>query len=145
MDAYGPSINASANSPTSSTDSATNASPVHTYALALSTSAFTPQFVKSLPDPLPLVSACPTGADLSNFDEEEDESTDDGHISVDATGDSVEEDTENARGHAPAYYRMPVECPTLPTLPIAVLSPEAVRNAELFVLLCSNGESIESY
>ncbi|PVF94532.1 hypothetical protein CPB86DRAFT_636346 [Serendipita vermifera] len=144
MDAYSPSINASANSPTSRTDRAPNASPVHTYAFTLSTSAYTPQFVKSLPDPLPLVSACPTGADLSNFDEE-DESTDDGNASVDPTGDSVEEEMDNARGRTPLYYRMPVKCPTLPTLPIAVLSPEAVRDAELFVLLCSNGESIESY
>jgi hypothetical protein len=76
---------------------------------------FQDQFPKSLPDPLPVVNAYPTGADLSSF-EEEDGSTDDGLTSL--------EDPENTLNPpAASYYRMPLQCPSIPTVPFAAIHP----------------------
>lgn len=83
------------------------------------------RLVKSLPDPL-LLPPVTTGADISNFDD--DGSTDDGSVFLsDATNLTHITGTENI---LPAtYFRMPIACPALPTMPSAVLGVQSLTNS----------------
>ncbi|KAG8810761.1 hypothetical protein FRC17_002790, partial [Serendipita sp. 399] len=98
------------------------------------------RFIKSLPDPLvsPVVNpsnSFGSGADISSF-EDDDGTTDDGIGSVPAEERIHNPETGNVRAsqHTATYYRMPFNCPTLPTVPYAAVgdstAPAQTSHAE---------------